>query len=158
MKDLFATHPQSLVERTRDGRGFCLVHGDVGAGNVLVPKLGSDPIYIIDRQPFDWSLTTWLGVYDLAYALVLDWDVEIRRECEKLILRNYHHTLVAQGVEDYSWEQLLLDYRLMVAMCVYIPIEYCRGGVQDRLTPVWMPMLKNALIACDDHDVARLWD
>jgi hypothetical protein len=71
--ELYAKHPQAIIKRTQDDNGFTLIHGDVGHNNILVPRDANRPIYIIDRQPFDWSLTTWLGVYDLAYAIVLDW-------------------------------------------------------------------------------------
>jgi len=73
-----------IVAEQHDGNGFILIHGDVGHNNILVTRDGDRPIYIIDRQPFDWSLTTWMGVNDLANALVLDWEVEIRRRLEVL--------------------------------------------------------------------------
>ena len=59
-------------------------------------------IYIIDRQPFDWSLTTWLGVYDLAYAMLIDWDTPTRRALEWPVLRRYHDELRRRGVMGYS--------------------------------------------------------
>jgi hypothetical protein len=154
---LYARHPQRLIERTADANGFTLIHGDVGWTNILVPRDGDRPIYIIDRQPFDWSLTTWLGVYDLAYAVVLDWDVAVRRRLERQTLWRYHEQLVARGVRGYTWEQLLHDYRLAVPMGVYIATEYCRGGVNERSTHVWLPMLQRALTACDDLACHELW-
>ena len=157
MRELYTYHPQAIIKRARDLNGFTLIHGDVGSYNVLVPRQGDRPLYIIDRQPFNWSLTTWLGVYDIAYAIVLDWDVETRRMYENLILKHYHNHLFENGVSDYSWEQLYNDYRLCVAMGVYIATEYCRGGVNERLVPVWLPMLQRALTACDDLDCRALW-
>ena len=157
MRELYAKHPQALIRRSQDLTGFTLIHGDVGSANVLVPRAGDRPLYIIDRQPFNWSLTTWLGVYDLAYALVLDWDSELRSQCEIPILERYHETLIQQGVSNHSWERLHDDYRLCVAMGVYIATEYCRGGINERWTHVWLPMLQRALTACDDLDSPALW-
>ena len=157
MRELYAKHPQAIIRRTADDNGFTLIHGDVGQSNVLVPKQGERPIYIIDRQPFDWSLTTWLGAYDLAYAMVLDWPVETRRRCEIPVLKHYHAHLLENGVADYAWERLYDDYRLCVAMGVYIATEWCRGGVNERWTHIWFPMLTNALTACDDLECAALW-
>ncbi|HET9907143.1 MAG TPA: hypothetical protein VFQ23_10895 [Anaerolineales bacterium] len=157
MRELFEMHPKAIIQRARDLNGFTLIHGDVGSANILVPRHSDRPIYIIDRQPFDWSLTTWLGVYDLAYAIVLDWETETRRKYEKPILEQYHNQLMRNGVTDYPWEQLHNDYRLCVAMCVYIATEYCRGGVIERLIPAWLPMLQRALTACDDLDCRTLW-
>lgn len=154
---LYERHPQALIARTQDANGFTLIHGDAGPYNVLVPREGERPIYIIDRQPFDWSLTTWLGAYDLAYALVHEWPVEQRRQWEMPILERYHRALRENGVTDYTWEQLFDDYRLCLAMGVYVATEYCRGGVNERWTHVWLPMLRRALTACDDLNCSALW-
>jgi hypothetical protein len=89
-------------------------------------------------------------VYDLAYAIVLDWEPEIRRQFEIPILKHYHQGLLHNGVAGYSWERLYDDYRLCAALGVYIATEYCRGGVNEKLVPVWLPMLQRALITCDD--------
>ena len=156
IRELFDRHPQAMIARERNANGFTLIHGDVGQTNVLLPRVGERPLYIIDRQPFDWSLTTWLGVYDLAYAIVLDWEVEKRRRLEMPVLHHYHEWLIKRGVQGYSWEQLFDDYRLCVAMGVYVAVEYCRGGI-NRDQDIWLPMLQRALTACDDLDCANLW-
>lgn len=150
MQELYEHHPQAMMRRATDLNGFTLIHGDAGCYNILVPRQGDRPIYLIDRQPFNWSLTIWLGVYDLAYAIVLDWEPEIRRQFEIPILKHYHQILLQNGVADYSWERLYNDYCLCAAMGVYIATEYCRGGVIEDLVPVWLPKLQRALIACDD--------
>jgi len=155
--ELYTRHPQALIARTADDNGFTLIHGDVGHNNILVPQNGDRPVFIIDRQPFDWSLTTWLGVYDLAYAMVLDWEIDTRRRLEMPVLRRYHQELVKRGVRGYSWERLVDDYRLSVPMGVYIATEYCRGGINERWLPVWLPMLRRSLTACDDLNCSELW-
>ena len=162
MQTLFARHLQTMIARTQNPEGFTLIHGDVGHYNILIPREGerrdgTRPLYIIDRQPFDWSLTTWLGVYDLAYAMVLGWDTQARREWEIPVLRHYHAALHHRGVQTYSWEQLFEDYRLCIAMGIYIATEYCRGEDGARLVDIWLPMLQRALTACDDLNCAELW-
>lgn len=157
MREIFSKHPQAMIRRNENLNGITLIHGDTGCGNILVPRDADRPIYIIDRQPFNWSLTTWLGVYDLAYAIVLDWEIETRRQCEIPILKHYHEQLIKSGVTDYAWQQLYDDYRLCVAMCVYIAVEYCRGGINERWVHAWLQMLKNALTACDDLGCNELW-
>ena len=157
MWTLYAKHPPAIIERAQDDNGFTLIHGDAGPYNILAPRQGDRPIYIIDRQPFDWSLTTWLGVYDLAYAVVLDWEVEDRRRWEMPVLRHYHRQLIEKGITGYPWERLFDDYRLCAAMGVYIATEYCRGGVNEPALPYWLPRLKRALTACDDLNCSELW-
>lgn len=58
MRELYAKHPQALIKRSQDLNGLTIIHGDVGSANVLVPRDGNYPLYIIDRQPLNWSLTT----------------------------------------------------------------------------------------------------
>ena len=81
----------------------------------------------------------------------------LRRQCEIPILERYHAHLIENGVRDYSWQQLLDDYRLCVAMCVYVATEYCRGGVNERWIHTWLAMLQRSLTACDDLDCSVLW-
>ena len=157
VRDLFARHPAALIARTADANGFTLIHGDVGENNVLAPRQGDRPIYIIDRQPFDWSLTTWLGVYDLAYAMLLDWDTPSRRALEWPVLRRYHDALQQRGVTGYSWERLVEDYRLTAAMGVTVAIEYARDGVTSRWWSFGPTTLRRVLTACDDLQCAALW-
>jgi hypothetical protein len=157
IRHIVGRHPTAMVDRTQSAEGFTIIHGDPGSANILVPRVGHRPIYLLDRQPFDWSLTTWLGVYDLVYAAVLDWPVADRRRLEQPLLRRYHEQLVAHGVSTYSWEQLWSDYRLMVPMGVYIAVEYSRGGLNTRAKPVWLPYLQRTLTACDDLSCADQW-
>ena len=87
MREVFAKHPNALVARAKDANGFTLIHGDPNYTNILVPREGDRPLYLIDRQPFDWSLTTWLALYDPIYVMILDWDVETRRRWEIPVLK-----------------------------------------------------------------------
>ncbi len=157
IRDVYAKHPAALVARAADANGFTLIHADAGAYNVLVPREGERPLYIIDRQPFDWSLTTWLGVYDLVYAIVDGWETAARRAWEWPVLRRYHDELRRRGVTDYPWERLVEDYRLVAAMGVYIVTEYCRNGVTPQWRVFGPPELRRVLTACDDLDCAALW-
>ena len=158
MRDFFAHHPAKMIARAQDATAFTLIHGDAGPYNIMVPREGTRPLYLIDRQPFDWSLTTWLGVYDLAFAIVLDWDSDSRRKLEGSVLQHYHRHLLRRGVTDYSWEQLWDDYRLAAAMGITIATEYCRGGLNVSAQRYWLPRLQRSLTACDDLDCQTLWN
>ena len=155
--DIFARHPRAMLDRTGDGNGFTLIHGDPNWNNIFVPRQGDRPVYLLDRQPFDWSLTVWLGVYDLAYAMILDWEIERRRSLEMRVLRHYYEQLLARGVRDYTWARCFDDYRLSAAICVYVATEWCRGGVNEEWIHIWLPMLQRSLAACDDLNSNHLW-
>jgi hypothetical protein len=155
--ELFAKHPTALKKRIQNPNGFTLVHGDVNSKNILLPREGDQPLYIIDRQPFNWSLTTWLGVYDIAYAIGLFWETANRRQHEIAILKRYHECLLENGVTGYMWEQLYDDYRLCLAMGVYVATEWCRGGYHSSMKHVWFMELQRSLTACDDLNCRELW-
>ncbi len=154
LRDVFAKHPNMLVKRTDDANGFTLIHGDPNYTNILVPRDGDRPLYLIDRQPFDWSLTTWLALYDLIYVMILDWNVETRRNWEIPVLRRYHTGLIQRGITNYSWDALWHDYQLTIPMGIYIATEYCRGGINVRLYRRWLHVLQRTLTAMDDHNLS----
>ena len=111
---IFQRYAEKMLKRTEDMRGFAVLHGDLNPGNILSPKEGDGKIYFLDRQPFHWSLTTWLAVSDLVIMMIPYWSVDRRRQFENTILEEYHKRLVQLGITDYSWEQLLYDYRLSI--------------------------------------------
>lgn len=155
IREVFSHHPAAMIARAQDANGFTLIHGDVNQYNILIARDGMRPLYFIDRQPFDWSLTTWLAVYDLAYVMVLDWDSTVRRDLEQPVLRHYHKHLLQQGVTGYTWEQLWDDYRLAAAMGVYLACEYCRDGLNSQGR--WPTLLKRSLTTIDALNCRELW-
>lgn len=137
--------------RARDCRGMTLVHGDLNPGNLLVPRRGAGRLLLIDRQPFDWSLTAWLGVSDLAGALVPWWDSALRRQVQGPALARYHAGLLARGVRDYAAEQLQADWHLGVLMCLLVPVEWCVLPTdRERMRWLWTVQLQRALAALDE--------
>jgi hypothetical protein len=154
--DVFAYHPAALLARTQNSTGFTIVHGDVNPGNTLAPIEGDSPIYLIDRQPFDWSLTCWLGAADLAYMMVEWWETEMRREHEMTVLRHYQSCLANLGA-DYPWELLLDDYRLTAVQSLQGAVEWCVLE-EDRTKArwVWEPKLHKAMAAYHDLNCAEI--
>jgi thiamine kinase-like enzyme len=154
---LFEKFPAKMRERTTNPQGFTLTHGDPNPGNTLWPVNNDGPLYLIDRQPFDWSLITWLGVSDLSYAIVTWWEPEQRRELEFPILRHYHQSLLARGVKGYSWEQLVYDYKLSALQTFYVAAEWCvEEKTRQDMRWVWFPELKRAMAAYSELDCAEL--
>lgn len=85
-----------------------LIHGDLHLDNILFhPGSHEHPITILDWQ----SIARGRGVVDLALFLADSLTSETRRACETELLDDYHALLVAHGVEDYSHDDLLRDYR-----------------------------------------------
>jgi thiamine kinase-like enzyme len=157
LRTVFERHPAQMLARTANSVGFTVVHGDANPGNVLSPKTGDAPLYLIDRQPFEWSLTIWLGVSDLAYAMVHWWEPEIRRKLEVPVLRRYLEILEQNGVTDYSWVQLWDDYRLCAVQSIYVATQWCANPPDiEKMKWVWLPQLQKALTAYADLDCEKL--
>jgi hypothetical protein len=156
LRRISGEHPRLLRARLRDERGFTLVHGDLNPGNVLWPRQGCEPVYLIDRQPFDWSLQRWLGASDLAGLMILPWDPDQRREWQQPALQRYHEVLGRAGV-NLPWSLLLEDYRLAALESVEIAVEWCSDPVSRvEKRGLWEWMLGRALQAVDDLDSAAL--
>jgi hypothetical protein len=140
-----------MKERAKNSTGMTLIHGDPNPSNILSPNNPNGKTYIIDRQPFKWSLTHWLGVYDIAYMIVPFWSVNDRRTLEKDMIQHYHQSLVKFGVKDYSFENCLEDYKLCIAHGIYTAIEW---GTDEKsiidMRWLWQIQLKRSLIAFTD--------
>lgn len=154
---IFETHREKMIERVRDGKDMTCIHGDPNPGNILSPVSGVGKIYLIDRQPFDWSLTIWLGVSDLTYMMVHWWDTEMRRAWEKPLLKNYHQHLLDLGVQDYSFNQLWYDYRLCAMQSLYVPAAWCVNPVTCKEVKwLWWLQLQKTMTACLDLKCVEL--
>jgi hypothetical protein len=80
------------------------------------------PLYFLDRQPFDWSLTYGVAASDLAYFMIPWWPEQTRAECELVVLRHWYDALDAP---EYSWSEAQADWRLSVEQCLNVPMEWC---------------------------------
>jgi Phosphotransferase enzyme family len=118
----FAAHAAALRQRWADPLGQSLLHGDLNSTNVLTPKNAESPVYFLDRQPFDWSLTYGLAAYDLAYFLIHWWPEEARQEHEAAIVCCWWEAFAQPG---YTWEQAQADWGLSVEQCLHVPLEWC---------------------------------
>jgi thiamine kinase-like enzyme len=158
LRSLVAQLAHRFAQRARDLRGITQIHGDLNPGNILAPRGGSGRIVLIDRQPFDWSLTHWLGVSDLAYAMVLWWCTDLRRRFEMPALKRYHAALHQKGITDYAWNQLLDDYRLCVVEALMVAVEW---GVlesdRERMRWLWTQEMRKAMAAFEDLGCEALW-
>lgn len=132
------------------------MHGDLNPGNVLWPRQGAGDVYLIDRQPFDWSLQRWLGASDVARAMILPWPPELRGPWQMQVLRHYQRSLQREGVE-LSWPALCHDFRLAALESVEIAVEWC-GSPQtlESRRELWTWQLERSLQAVDELDALAL--
>jgi hypothetical protein len=134
-----------LVER----RALTVVHGDAHTWNFLFPRSGQGMPYLIDWQL--WHLD--VGPRDLAFLIALHWDRTVRQQLERQLLHCYHDELISAGISNYSFDDLLLDYRRCVVRNLTFPlILWSRGQQREG----WRHRLDCALAAYRDLNGAEL--
>jgi hypothetical protein len=134
LRDLMKRHEDRFLRRWSSPRGMSLLHGDLNATNVLTPKTAEYPVYFLDRQPFEWSLTYGVAVHDLAYFLVLWWPSDVRRDCEHEVLRHWYEAI---DMPDYTWHEARADWALSVEQCMNVPLAWC--STEQTLTSMrWL--------------------
>ncbi len=154
---VYSRHGERMVERAAKGTQLTYIHGDPNPGNILSPNLPGQPTYIVDRQLFDFSLSIWLGVSDVAYMMVHWWAAETRRRLEQEVLRAYYDELLHQDVSGYSKEQLWQDYRLTAMQSIYVATDWC-ATEEERTSMewVWWPQLQKSVEAFHDLHCGEL--
>ena len=125
-----------------------LVHEDAHLVNFMVPRTDEDgSVYMLDWQ----SAFGGMGALDLVIMCASFWTSAQRQENkrEETMLRLYLATLHAHGVTDYTWDQLLEDYRLMIIIFLQVAIWDQTNG---SLRSYWWPKLQCLLSAARDLD------
>lgn len=153
---LFSQDADIMLRRALEGRGLSLVHGDPNPTNVLTCRNACDgllPLYLIDRQPFNWSLRLWLGASDLVYAAVPFWPEDVRRNLQIPLLKSYHRALLENGVQNYAWDDLLEDWRTCSCMAAFTAIEWGSDSASlVTMKELWNKQLQRALALLQDRD------
>ncbi|MBW2421286.1 MAG: phosphotransferase [Deltaproteobacteria bacterium] len=99
-----------LMRAFGDSAPETLLHGDLRLDNLgFSQPANSEPGSIIF---FDWQLAgRGPSAYDVAYFLSGALTPELAPEVSVELVRDYHAALVSEGIEDYSFEDCLRDYR-----------------------------------------------
>lgn len=97
IKDQLATRPTTIL------------HGDYRLDNLFFgPPDSGHPLIVIDWQ----GAHKGTGASDIAYFQAFCLEPEHRRAVEMDLIRDYHESLVDNGVIGYDFDQCLQDYRL----------------------------------------------
>ena len=133
--------------RLAQRRAVTLGHGDCYLTQFLVPRAGvSAPTYLVDFQ----GVTADCPAFDLTHMFAAMWSREQRQEGdrEQRCLRRYHAGLLAGGVRDYAWDDLLADYRALLAFMLFYPVWDETNGSPHSY---WLPKMRNIVAAWQDH-------
>lgn len=141
-----------LEPRFRTQTNITLLHGDAYFANFLTHKNpNSDTItYLLDWQSPGFDI----GGYDLVNLCAPFWTSEQRQQDqrEQNVLRRYYKTLQTHGITAYSWDDLLLDYKIGLVFWLLMPVQDCFGGSK---TSYWWPKMQCLTVAfrewhCED--------
>jgi aminoglycoside phosphotransferase (APT) family kinase protein len=134
--------------RLTDQRALTIIHGDAHTWNFLFPR-SDGAAYLIDWQT--WHVD--VGARDLAYLMALHWYPSRRSELERPLLDHYFEGLLEQGVTNYTFDDLWLDYRRCAVRNLTIPIIFWSRGMKPE---GWWHRLECALAAYRDLDCDEL--
>ncbi len=126
MRDWIGNNLPAAVTTLFQSGPRTLIHNDVQADNLFFGDADRDVVLI------DWQMATYARcVIDVAGWVRGQLQPEDRRPVEPQLLRHYHDALVANGVQDYSLEQCLADYRLATVLAPARLV--CAIGLSDGL-------------------------
>jgi hypothetical protein len=132
-----------------------LVHGDYRIDNMFLLR-GSG---VLELLAVDWQNTTGgNGPHDIAYFSSQSCDEGLRGKIEMKALGQYHKVLVAGGVENYSFEQCLEDYRLNLLITMITPVAVCGtlNASNERGLALGRTMLQRSLAALETMECHEL--
>jgi hypothetical protein len=119
-------------QRSGTGPG-CVTHGDYRLDNMMFgTDDGGYPLATVDWQ----TVGHGLGMSDAAYFIGNGLSVPDRRAHEMVLLKRYHDSLNARGVDDYEWDRCLADYK------------------RATLSGIVMTVIASQVVASDDRGVA----
>ena len=101
--------PSKRKQRLIDGDAVTLIHNDLTPDNFLYSH---NACRILDWK--HWRLG--LGIEDLAYMMPFYWDVRKRKFEEPRLLKRYWSELNRLGVKGYSYDTMMLDYRVSIGL------------------------------------------
>jgi len=124
-------------------KNISLVHRDAHFWNFMYPKNRVGSVLMIDWDSWRIDVPT----NDVAYYMAVHWGPDRRKRYEISLLERYFNRLLACGVQNYSYEMLLNDYKISVLSALYLaPVQY-KMGLDEY---IWLANLECTCWALDD--------
>ena len=131
-----------------------IIHGDYRLDNCFL----GNPIVSRSLAVFDWEYCArGRGTYDVATFISEAFPHQQRREEEMGLLRLYHSLLMENGIQNYSFEDCLQDYRLSMLeiLIFWIVVGGCCDYEGDRATVYLLNSLERFNAAISDLECAE---
>jgi aminoglycoside/choline kinase family phosphotransferase len=149
-------HHVASVKRYLGRHPQTLLHGDFHLHNLLFASTdGARTVAVIDWQ----ACCRGRATRDLAHFLVTGLPPDRRRAHERDLLQLYHASLTQHGVQEYSFEQCLHDYRFMMLdelhflVMVLAHLDYSANEAGGRIRDMAIERIGAAII---DHNAGDL--
>jgi hypothetical protein len=123
------------------------------------------PVSLLPKDPnagatylIDWQSPSFdIGGYDLANLIAAFWTPQQRHEDrrEEKMLHRYHTVLQHRGVSNYSWNDLLTDYKIGLIYWVLMPVQDRYGGASKDY---WWPKMQCLTAALKEWHCEDLLD
>ncbi|MDE0660761.1 MAG: phosphotransferase [Gammaproteobacteria bacterium] len=128
-------------------------HGDYRLDNLFFAQDGCDDVVAIDWQNSGRNC----GLFDLAYFLIGNLTVPVRRQIEREIVEEYHDALLDAGTRDFSRDECWRLYRLNSLGPLLTNVIACGGldRVGGRSRKLIEIGLTRSLAAIEDMEVAE---
>ena len=126
-----------------------LVHFDYRADNLFFDDDGS--VVVIDWQ----AISVGGGAADVGYFLSQNLSIDDRRAHEDDLLQAYHDALVANGVTDYPYDELVADYDIGI-LCGWIIPAFAVGSLDvssERAMALWNEVVDRVQTAILDRSL-----
>lgn len=134
-----------LFKRLDSKKNLTIVHGDLHLGNALFPYDESDKkLYLLDWDL--WEIN--FGMKDIGYAISLNFYRHKRKEFETDLLKLYHQEIIESGINTYSWDDLLYDFKLSLILNMLAPVILCN---ENDTINVWWAWYIKSFMAFEDH-------
>jgi aminoglycoside/choline kinase family phosphotransferase len=136
---IFSCCPNTHDEkRINNNKHFTLIHGNSYIQQFLC-LFGETHSKIINFEKF------MIGnpAFDLVYLFIERINPAQRnyKDRESKLLKHYHKSLVKFGIKNYSFDELMTDYKLMVSLRIFNALkDYHELGTED---PYWWYKYQN---------------
>jgi len=142
-----------LAPRVPTFTNMTMSHSDCYLSQFLCPNTSAPgPTYLVDFQGPD----TDFGAFDLVHLFATFWTHEQRKENDREVqmLHRYHEGLQSHGVTNYSWDDLLTDYKVLLTYMLFYPLwDQTDGANKDY----WWPKMQCLIHAYQDWECMALW-
>ena len=130
-----------------EGERFAVVHGDYRLDNLLFPDGDPGRVAAVDWQ----TASAGPPARDVAYFLSTCLEIDDRRRHERDLVAAYHRALGDHGVDGYTVDECLDDYRMgMLHGPLIILLGRFTAGVTDRGDEMFRVMWRRSAAAIHD--------